>query len=76
MSAGDKELRRRERSAALSIWLAGRASRNKSLLDLLCRKILARATRIEPDKDFMRDPLIDNDTGFDPEELERYQRGR
>ena len=31
--------------------------------------------RRDPDEDFMRDPIIDNDQGFDPEELDRYQRG-
>jgi hypothetical protein len=30
---------------------------------------------LPPEEDFMRDPLIDNDEGFDPEELDRYQRG-
>lgn len=75
MTPDARELRRRERSAKLTLWLAERASRNNSLLDRLCRKIIARATRLKPDQDFMRDPLIDNDTGFDPDELERYQRG-
>ena len=75
MSASDKELRKRERSATLALWMAARASRNRSLLDRLCRKLVARATYIEPEQDFMRDELIDNDQGFDPDELERYQRG-
>lgn len=75
MTADSRELRRRERSARITLWLAQRASRNKSFLDRLCRKLLARATRKEAHQDFMRDPLIDNDTGFDPDELERYQRG-
>jgi hypothetical protein len=75
MSGGEKELRRRERSATIALWMAGRASRNKTFLDRLCRKMVARATRIEPERDFMRDPLIDNDPGFDPDELDRYQRG-
>jgi hypothetical protein len=75
MSSGEKELRRRERSATIALWMAGRASRNKTFLDRLCRKMVARATRIEPERDFMRDPLIDNDPGFDPDELDRYQRG-
>ena len=75
MSAGDKELRKRERAATLGLWMAARASRNRSWLDRLCRKMVARATRVEPAQDFMRDPLIDNDLGFDPDELDRYQRG-
>lgn len=75
MTAGARELRKRERSAKLTLWLAERASRNKSLLDRLCRRIVDRATRVDPASDFMRDPLIDCDQGFDPDELERYQRG-
>ena len=75
MSADEKDLKKRERSATMMLWMAARASRNKSLLDRLCRWLVARATRIESDKDFMRDPLIDNDPGFDPDELDRYQRG-
>ena len=75
MSSAEKELRKRERSATVALWMAERASRNKSLLDRVCRRMVARATRIEPERDFMRDPLIDNDLGFDPDELDRYQRG-
>ena len=75
MSAGERELRKRERAATVGLWMAERASRNKTFLDRLCRKLVARATRIEPERDFMRDPLIDNDLGFDPDELDRYQRG-
>jgi anaerobic selenocysteine-containing dehydrogenase len=29
----------------------------------------------EWEQDFLRDELIDNDEGFDPDELDRYQRG-
>ena len=75
MTASPGELRKRERSAKLTLWLAARASRYKSMLDRVCRKMIDRATRIDPASDFMRDPLVDNDEGFDPDELERYQRG-
>ena len=75
MSSGEREIRKRERAAKLMIWLADRASRNNSVLDRLCRWLVVRATRVDPAKDFMRDPLIDNDDGFDPDELDRYQRG-
>jgi hypothetical protein len=34
-----------------------------------------RLSAASPDDDFMRDPLVDNDLGFDPDELDRYQRG-
>lgn len=67
--------RRRELSAKLLIWLAARASRNQSPLDRLCLWIVDRAMRRAPGQDFMRDPIIDNDQGFDPDELDRYQRG-
>ncbi len=61
--------------AKLSIWMAGRSSRNKTLLDKFCRWVIVRKTTVPPDEDFMRDELIDNDEGFDPEELARFQRG-
>ena len=75
MSGSEKSLRRQERSAKLAIWMAGRSSRNKSLLDKLCRLMVVRETAIAPEHDFLRDELIDNDEGFDPDELDRYQRG-
>ena len=75
MSTDERNLRKRERAARIMLRMAARASRNKSLLDRLCRIMVARATYIQPERDFMRDPLIDNDVGFDPEELDRYQRG-
>ncbi|MEQ8748091.1 hypothetical protein [Pyruvatibacter sp.] len=75
MTATDKQIRAQQRSARLMVWLAARSSRNTSFLDKLCRAIVVRATAVDPEKDFMRDELIDNDEGFDPDELERYQRG-
>ena len=75
MSAGEKELRRRERAATIGIWIAGRAARNRSLLDRVCRRLLEKATGVDGPREFMRDPLIDEELGFDPDELERYQRG-
>lgn len=75
MKITEKLLKKRERSAALVIWMAGRSSRNKTLIDKICRKLVTRATYVAPESDFLRDPLIDNDEGFDPDELERYQRG-
>ncbi|WP_422025962.1 hypothetical protein [Pyruvatibacter mobilis] len=67
--------RKQERMARLMIRIAARSSRNQTLLDRLCRMVLNRATALPPEQDFMRDPLIDNDQGFDPDELDRYQRG-
>ena len=75
MSLTEKDIRKKERSARLMMWMAARSSRNKTLIDRLCRRLIVRATTVDPEKDFMRDPLIDNDEGFDPDELDRYQRG-
>ena len=75
MSGGEKSLKTQERSAKLAIWMAGRSSRNKSLLDKVCRWMVVRETTVPPENDFLRDELIDNDEGFDPDELDRYQRG-
>lgn len=75
MTGSEKSLRKQERSAKLAIWMAGRSSRNKTLLDKLCRWLVVRETRLPAEHDFLRDELIDNDRGFDPDELDRYQRG-
>ena len=75
MGENEKVLRKRERSARVAIWLASRASRNRSPLEQLCRWLVDRSVRVAPEDDFMRDPLIDEDQGFDPDELARYQRG-
>ena len=64
----------KERMAAITIWLANRSARNKSWLDKLARRLVRKATT-PPGEDFMRDPLVDGDQGFDPDELERYQKG-
>ena len=75
MSGDDKEIRKLERATKLTIWMAGKSSRNRSLSDKLCRLLVKRATAVKPADDFLRDPLIDNDLGFDPDELDRFQRG-
>jgi hypothetical protein len=75
MSGDERSLKTQERSAKLAIWMAGRSSRNKSLLDKVCRWMVVRETAVPPENDFLRDELIDNDEGFDPDELDRYQRG-
>ncbi|MEM8548471.1 MAG: hypothetical protein AAGF46_09960 [Pseudomonadota bacterium] len=64
-----------ERKAQLAIWMAQRSSRNRTWLDKLCRRLVERSVATAPEEDFLRDEWIDNDEGFDPEELERYQRG-
>jgi hypothetical protein len=75
MSSNAKSRRKQERSAKLEIWLAGRSSRNKTLLDKVCRWLVVRETTVPPEHDFLRDEYVDNDQGFDPDELDRYQRG-
>ena len=37
--------------------------------------MIEKAMSTPPEDDFMRDPLIDDDQGFDPDELDRFQRG-
>ncbi|MEL6859164.1 MAG: hypothetical protein AAFO74_12310 [Pseudomonadota bacterium] len=75
MSARDKQIKKLERATKLTVWMAGKSSRNKSLTDKICRFLVNRATAVKPEDDFLRDPLIDNDLGFDPDELDRFQRG-
>ena len=75
MSTREKEIKKLERASKLTVWMAGKSSRNRSLSDKICRLLVARATAVKPEDDFLRDPLIDNDLGFDPDELDRFQRG-
>lgn len=75
MSTQQPDIRKKERSARLAIWMATRSSRNKSFIDRMCRRMIAKATAVDPEKDFMRDEYVDGDLGFDPDELDRYQRG-
>lgn len=70
-----KESKKLERTAKMAIWMAKKGSRNKTISDKICRFILDKATRMKPEEDFMRDEFVDNDVGFDPVELERFQRG-
>lgn len=57
------------------VWMAGRSSRNQNLVDRACRAMLEKMTHVEPEDDFMRDDFVDKDMGYDPDELDRYQRG-
>jgi hypothetical protein len=75
MTGSERSLRKQERSAKLAIWMAGRSSRNKTLVDKLCRWLVVKETTLPPEHDFLRDDYVDNDPGFDPDELDRYQRG-
>lgn len=71
----DKEIRKKARAVRLQMWMAGRSSRNKSLIDKICRFIVTKASTPKPEDDFLRDEFVDNDEGFDPDELDRFQRG-
>ncbi|MGI9355670.1 MAG: hypothetical protein ACR2PF_10990 [Rhizobiaceae bacterium] len=76
MKAGQKSVDKQEKLAKLQIWMAGKSSRNKSLSDKVCRFLVSRASAVKPEDDFLRDPLIDEDQGFDPDELDRFQYGK
>lgn len=62
--------------AQIMLTMAAKSSRNKSLIDRLCRRLLDKAVARPREEDFMRDELIDNDLGFDPDELAAYQSGQ
>ena len=55
--------------------MVAKSSRNQSLTDRLSRRLVNKALDRPPEDDFMRDELIDNDLGFDPDELAAYQAG-
>ena len=67
--------RSNEAKGRLAMWLAARASRDTGVIDRLCRQLLDRALTLPEDHSFMRDEWVDNDAGFDADELDRYQRG-
>ena len=70
----ENHYRQRARKGRLMIWLASRASRNShNWLDRLCRALMNRSLKLEPERDFMRDQLIDNDSGFSADELKAYE---
>lgn len=75
MTTTEKTRRKERRAVALQMWIAKRSSRNKTIIDRLCRRMIEKAMSTPPEDDFMRDPLIDEDQGFDPDELDRFQRG-
>lgn len=79
VSQAEKERKKaqlkKERRAKIMIWIARRSSRNRSFIDRLCRQLIEKALFKQPENDFLRDEEIDNDLGFDADELERYQRG-
>lgn len=64
-----------ELKSKLIAGLLAAASRDQGVGDRLCRLLVTRLLTLPPEDDFMRDAWIDNDTGFDPDELDRFQRG-
>lgn len=77
MTIDRKAERKKERAARLGVWMALRSSRNKSLIDKLCRWIIERTMAKKAHlRDYVRDELIDNDLGFRAEDLEAYEQGR
>ncbi|MEQ8792333.1 MAG: hypothetical protein RIK00_05270 [Algiphilus sp.] len=59
----------------LMIALAHRGARNRTVFDRIARSIVSQVFVVPKKDDFMADEFIDNDTGYDLEELRRYQRG-
>ncbi len=54
-----------------AVILAKRGSRNRTWSDRLIRRLLSRVLRFN----FDLDDMVLTDQGYDPDELERYQRG-
>lgn len=61
----------RELMAKVAFALAKKGSRNQSWSDHLSRRILERVL----DFNFDQDEMVIQDQGYDPDELERYQKG-
>jgi len=75
-AAPEKLYRQRVRRARFGLRLVRSAGRKRrGWLDRFLTRLLRRATTPAPGTDFMRDELVDANIGFDPADLERYQRG-
>lgn len=59
----------------LMIFLADAGGRNRTPFEKLSRFIVAKVFTVPKSDDFMADDFVDNDEGYDLEELRRYQRG-
>ena len=76
MSSDAKKFRSSVRVAKIRMWMAARASRGrKGWLDRMITNFINRALAVDPERDFMRDELVESEPGFDAEELARYERG-
>jgi len=58
------------------IFLAESGARNRTLFDRVARVILTLVFAVPKHDDFMADDFVDNDSGYDLEELRRYQSGK
>jgi hypothetical protein len=58
--------------AKLGFFLAKRASRNQTAFDRFARRLLPT---LLPKCEFELDEMVIADQGYDPDELERYQKG-
>lgn len=61
----------RAAAAKIGFALAKKASRNQTWFDRLARRILERVLHFN----FDLDEMVVSDQGYDPDELERYQKG-
>ena len=57
------------------IILADAGARNRTPFDKVARVIVSMVFTVPKHDDFMADDFVDNDEGFDLDELRRYQRG-
>ncbi len=58
------------------IFLAEAGARNRSPFDRVARFILHLVFAVPKHDDFMADDYVDNDEGYDLDELKRYQSGQ
>jgi len=58
------------------IFLAESGARNRTPFDRVARFILSLVFTVPKQDDFMADDYVDNDAGYDLEELRRYQSGQ
>ena len=57
------------------IFLADQGAKNKTPFQKVARFIVVKVFTVPKHDDFMADDYVDNDMGFDVEELRAYQRG-
>ena len=59
----------------LMIFLVDASARGKTPFEKVARVIVDRVFTVPKHDNFMADDYVDNDQGYDLEELRRYQRG-